>query len=535
MKNLGIAGLPMVIAALMLVLLVPALAEPVYESSFGLSDEASAATAEDSSFWKASAVRLDADGRLTADIIESLAGTDYDLQASNTDVPVRGFLCDGISYILVANPCDAHKMIVVKPRSGNWSMQNVQVEHGNLMLEKVWNLLQIKVPPRQTGLILINPDEGPRCHQWSTTEAKEETQSECIPHPDTSYPTKSVPAEYCSQCEERRVKEASVAVGVNEAIAAEYPSKRDISHVAGQIPARYDEAFMKKKTSTAYLPQPYPSQPYTPQPYISQQDASYTAREALPAYSPRYEAPYVKEEARSGYASGREAPTVAGQVKAAYCPKKETTYVKEVTSTTYEPQPYKPQSYETQPYVPQQVVPYLKESVQTAYLPQQGAPVTGEVSPSWDSSLWKNAPVRFDGQGRLIADDLAELGGMDYDLYPSSRDVLVRGLFCNGVPYILVANPSNAPAMVTVNPQISNWNVQNIETKYCNLMLSRVGNQLQIRVPAYRSGMIIVHPVRQRYSFYTLPKPAYSFRAGPKPPYSFRAGPKPPYSFRIGY
>lgn len=158
-----------------------------------------------------------------------------------------------------------------------------------------------------------------------------------------------------------------------------------------------------------------------------------------------------------------------------------------------------------------------------------------EVSPSWDVSLWKDAPVRLDGQGRLIADDLAELGGMDYDLHPSSTAVLVRGLFCNGVPYILVANPNNAPAMVTVNPQISNWNVQNIETKYCNLMLSRVGNMLQISVPAYHSGMIIMHPVRQRYSFYTLPKPAYSFRAGPKPPYSFRAGPKPPYSFRIGY
>lgn len=528
----------MVIAAFML--LVPALAEPVYDSSFGLSDEASASSAEDSSFWKASAVRWDADGRLTADIIESLAGTDYDLQASNTDVLVRGFLCDGVSYILVANPYDAHKMVVVKPRSRNWDMQNVQVEYGSLILEKVWNLLQIKVPPRQTGLILIYPDEGPRCTQWSTSEGKEKASSEYIPYPDTSYPTKSAPTEYCSQCEVPRAKESSVAVGVDEAILAEYPSKRDISHIshaAGQIPARYDAEFMKQKTSTAYQPQPYLSQSYMPQPYPPQPDASYTAREALPAYSPRYVSPYVKEESGSGYTSGREALLVARQVKAAYCPKKETAYVKTVTSTTYLPQPYEPQSYETQPYVPQQGVSYTKENVQAAYLPQQGAPVpvAGEVSPSWDGSLWKDAPVRVDGQGRLIADELADLGGTDYDLRPSSTDVLVRGLFCNGIPYILLANPNNAPAMVTVNPQISNWNVQNIETKYCNLMLSRVGNLLQIRVPAYHSGMVIVHPVRQRYSFYTLPKPAYSFRAGPKPPYSFRAGPKPPYSFRIGY
>lgn len=161
------------------------------------------------------------------------------------------------------------------------------------------------------------------------------------------------------------------------------------------------------------------------------------------------------------------------------------------------------------------------------------------------SSLWKTSIIRVDDYGQLTVDGLS---GVDYDLQSSNMDVLTRGLFYNGIAYILVANPDDMPKEVIVNPQISNWYIQNVQVRYGTLMVSKLGNQLHITVPGCQSALICITPQKKRYSFEAGPKPAYSssagpkpayssssFRAGPKPNYSFQAGPRPRYSFRIGY
>ena len=149
----------------------------------------------------------------------------------------------------------------------------------------------------------------------------------------------------------------------------------------------------------------------------------------------------------------------------------------------------------------------------------------------------------MDSTGKLY---LVGLQGRDYDLQPSSANVLTRGLIDNGMAYILVANPYGMPNTVIVNPQMASWRMQNAEVRYGELTLAQAANNmLQITVPSYQSGLIIIQPQKKRYSFTVGPKPTTSFKAGPrtgysstggvKPAYSFNAGPKPPYSFRIGY
>jgi hypothetical protein len=83
-------------------------------------------------------------------------GISYNLQASNTDVQTRGLFHNGVSYISVSNPHSVQKMVVVNPQVRDWSIESIQVS-GNLEVEKVWNLLQIKVPAFQSGLIIVRP------------------------------------------------------------------------------------------------------------------------------------------------------------------------------------------------------------------------------------------------------------------------------------------------------------------------------------------------------------------------------------------
>lgn len=148
----------------------------------------------------------------------------------------------------------------------------------------------------------------------------------------------------------------------------------------------------------------------------------------------------------------------------------------------------------------------------------------------------------MDGSGHLF---LEGVQGTDYDLQPSNANVLTRGIFYNGVSYVLVANPYGTPNTIVVNPQMASWRMPNTEVMYGELTLAQADNLLQITVPAYQSGLIIIQPQKKRYSFSVGPKPPSSFKAGSKQvysssggvrqPYSFNAGPKPPYSFRIGY
>ena len=98
---------------------------------------------------------MDNSGPLTTDRVEALEGIEYNLQASSTDVQTRGLFHNGISYILVSNPNDVPKMVVVNPQISDWSMQSVQVKYGNLEVKKIWNLLQISVPAFQSGLIIV--------------------------------------------------------------------------------------------------------------------------------------------------------------------------------------------------------------------------------------------------------------------------------------------------------------------------------------------------------------------------------------------
>lgn len=88
--------------------------------------------------------------------IEPPEGISYNLQASNTDVQTRGLFHNGVSYISVSNPHSVQKMVVVNPQVRDWNVESIQV-NGNLEVEKVWNLLQIKVPAFQSGLIIVRP------------------------------------------------------------------------------------------------------------------------------------------------------------------------------------------------------------------------------------------------------------------------------------------------------------------------------------------------------------------------------------------
>jgi plastocyanin len=172
------------------------------------------------------------------------------------------------------------------------------------------------------------------------------------------------------------------------------------------------------------------------------------------------------------------------------------------------------------------------ENQQASYQHMQQIELTKEAYSPEYSSFWETSAVKKDSNGRLTLDGIE---GIDYDLQASSSNVLTRGLLYNGVSYILIANPGDASYTITVNPQVGSWNMQSLQVKYGNLMAAKAGNLLQITVPAFQSGLIILQPQKQRYSISVGPKPAYSFHAGPKPAYSFHAGPKLPYSFRIGY
>lgn len=223
------------------------------------------------------------------------------------------------------------------------------------------------------------------------------------------------------------------------------------------------------------------------------------------------------------------------------------------------------------PSYPEQV--YQQKSYQeTSYNQKsyQGPGYQTKQAPAKDytkdyDSFWKTSAVKMDDKGHLTYQGLQ---GKEYDLQPSSTNVMTRGVFYNDISYILVANPSGTQNTVLVNPQMGNWNMQNVQVLYGNLMAAQIKNLLQITAPAYQSGVIIIQPMQQqvvqpcgtqqcgaqpkgvqvqkkRYSFSVGPKPAYSFRAGTKPaysatggrkqPYSICAGPKPPYSFRVGY
>jgi plastocyanin len=226
--------------------------------------------------------------------------------------------------------------------------------------------------------------------------------------------------------------------------------------------------------------------------------------------------------------------------------------------TGYKQQGYQKQSYQ-QPGYQQQVYqePSYQQQVyqETSYKPQSVPPTKG---PSAEySTFWDKSAIKLDSSGHLT---YIGLQGTEYNLEPSNTNVLTRGLFYNGVSYILVANPSSASNTVIVNPQVSNWNMPNVQVMYGNLMAAKIENLLQITAPAYQSGLIIIQPAvqptvqpitqpqrvqKKRYSFTIGPKPPSSFKSGlkkpysstggVKQPYSFSAGPKQPYSFRIGY
>jgi hypothetical protein len=120
-------------------------------------------------------------------VIEPPEGISYNLQASNTDVQTRGLFHNGVSYISVSNPHSVQKMVVVNPQVRDWSIESIQVS-GNLEVEKVWNLLQIKVPAFQSGLIIVRPsglqDEPSTEYNYpvkTLAVAREEVQSTISP------------------------------------------------------------------------------------------------------------------------------------------------------------------------------------------------------------------------------------------------------------------------------------------------------------------------------------------------------------------
>jgi len=215
------------------------------------------------------------------------------------------------------------------------------------------------------------------------------------------------------------------------------------------------------------------------------------------------------------------------------------------------PQSYDHPQHNLQPSDHEDLGRIQEDYVQSSYSQHQIEPLREDFSDR-TSTFWDASAVKLDSSGQLTLEGLI---GTDYYLQPSNMDVLTRGLFFDGILYILVANPSSLQRTVTVNPQLGEWNMQDLESLYGELSASKAENLLQISVPAYQSGLIIIQPPRKRYSFSVGPKPGYSFvaggrpgyssstaqrpgysvNAGPRPGYSFCAGPKPAYSFRIGY
>lgn len=265
----------------------------------------------------------------------------------------------------------------------------------------------------------------------------------------------------------------------------------------------------------------------TSEPYTSLFTASSANPSAASADIPSYQEPSYKQQdyQESGY--------------------KQQDY----HGTSYKQQSYQEPNYKQQSY---QGTSYEQQGYQkSSYQPQLVSPVKG---PSAEyNSFWEKSAVKIDSSGRLTYKGLQ---GNEYNLQPSNTNIMTRGLSYNGVSYILVANPSSVSNTVLVNPQISNWNMPNVQVMYGNLMAAKIENMLQITAPAYQSGLIIIQPTvqptthpqriqKKRYSFTIGPKPPSSFKAGSKPaysstgglkqPYSFNAGPKQPYSFRIGY
>jgi plastocyanin len=230
--------------------------------------------------------------------------------------------------------------------------------------------------------------------------------------------------------------------------------------------------------------------------------------------------------------------------------KKQQVYQESIKKQqVYQEPSYQQQVYQ-EPSYQQQVYPQSSYN-QPGYKPQSVPPAEG---PSAEySSFWDKSSIKIDSSGHLTCKGLQ---GTEYNLEPSNTNVMTRGVFYNGVSYILVANPNSVSNTVIVNPQMSSWNMPNVQVMYGNLMAAKVENLLQITAPAYQSGLIIIQPTvqpttqpqriqKKRYSFTIGPKPPSSFKSGLRPgysstgglkqPYSFNAGPKQPYSFRIGY
>jgi plastocyanin len=271
-----------------------------------------------------------------------------------------------------------------------------------------------------------------------------------------------------------------------------------------------------------------------------------------PSYQePSYQQQVYKEPSYQQQAYQETSYKQQGYQKQSY---QQPSYQQQVyKEPSYQQQVYKEPSYQQQVYKE----PSYQQQVyqETSYRPQSVPPAKG---PSTEySAFWDKSAIKLDSSGRLT---YIGLQGTDYNLQPSNTNVLTRGLFYNGVSYILVANPSSVSNTVIVNPQMSNWNMPNVQVMYGNLMAAKIENLLQITAPAYQSGLIIIQPAvqptvqpitqpqrvqKKRYSFTIGPKPPSSFKSGlkkpysstggVKPPYSFSAGPKQPYSFRIGY
>ena len=395
---------------------------------------------------------MDNSGRLTTDRVEALEGIEYNLQASSTDVQTRGLFHNGISYILVSNPNNVPKMVVVNPQISDWSMQSVQAKYGNLEVKKIWNLLQISVPAFQSGLIVVRSSDLEDEHSTRFNDPRNTLASQ---------EKTSIGSNYQG---ETRAGEEIYSYGYS------YPVE----------PLAREE---KPSTGYDYLGETLTGEERTSIGYIS--PAEILAREEIHPNGYDYLGETSTGEEKTSTRYNYPAETLAREV---------------VPSTKYN---YQEERYRT---------------------------------------LWKTSVVKVDAYGHLTIDGLS---GVDYDIQSSNNDVLTRGLLYDGIAYILVANPYDMPKKVIVNPQKSNWYIQNVQVKYGTLMLSKVGNLLHITVPGCQSALIIIAPQKKRYSFTTGPKPAYSsiagpksaysFRAGPKPAYSFCAGPKPSYSFRIGY
>ena len=400
---------------------------------------------------------MDSSGRLSYDGMDILKGIEYNLQASNADIKTRGLFHNGISYILVSNPYDVPKTVVVNPQVSEWNLGSTQTKYSELKLEKIWNLLQITVPAFQSGLVIVQPN--------SMSEKSFERHSY-----DNSY-DKSYDDSYDSDSAGGYLSEGESSYG--------YSSKEDAS-------GRYsDEKYSDGK---------YSASAYSPKEDLS------------PAYS-------SKEDLSSAYSQDK-----------------------------YSQDRYSSDSYPSDDSY--RIVPLISDGKKSSDSSlgegvggEQYSSIASAVSVNFGSEKgidcqWMPSPIKIDAFGRLTIDGLF---GNDFDLQPSSRDVLTRGLIYNGIVYILVANPCKTPKDVTVQPQLNNWYIQNVQVKYGTLMVSKVGSCLHITVPGCQFALVIITPQKKRYSFTAGPKPSYSFSAGPKPRYSFQAGPKPPYSFRIGY